>query len=69
MLKVEKNMELDMGATVSIVSEYDYEKRFSFLKLNYDGLRLQYYTNETVDILGHIKVKVKYKNKTLVNGI
>jgi len=56
-------MELDTGASVSIISEYEYRKKFGEIKLETDGLKLQYYTNETVDTLGHIQVNIKYKNK------
>lgn len=57
------SMELDTGASVSIISEYEYRKKFGEIKLETDGLKLQYYTNETVDTLGHIQVNIKYKNK------
>jgi len=58
------NMELDTGASVSIISEYEYRKKFGEIKLETDGLKLQYYhTNETVDTLGHIQVNIRYKNK------
>lgn len=57
------NMELDMGASVLNISEYEYKKKFGEIKLETDRLRLQYYTSETVDTLGHIKVNIKYKNK------
>lgn len=43
------SMELDTGASVSIISEYEYRKKFGEIKLETDGLKLQYYTNETVD--------------------
>lgn len=57
------SMELDTGESVSIISEYEYREKFGEIKLETDGLKLQYYTNETVNTLGHIQVNIKYKNK------
>ncbi|XP_022160085.1 uncharacterized protein LOC111026334 [Myzus persicae] len=69
-IKIEKeiegkivSMELDTGTSVSIISEHEYRKKFGEIKLETDGLKLQYYTNETIDTLGHIQVNIKYENK------
>lgn len=56
-------MELDTGTSVSIISERDYNANFKKIKVKNDGLRLQYYTKETVETMGYIKVNVKYNNK------
>ncbi|VVC36912.1 Integrase, catalytic core,Ribonuclease H-like domain,Reverse transcriptase domain,Aspartic peptidase [Cinara cedri] len=52
-------MELDTGASVSIISEYEYNRSFRDIKLETNGLKLQYYTKEMVDTLGHIRVNIK----------
>lgn len=57
-------MELDTGASVSVISERDYYNKFKDIKIKKDGLKLQYYTNETVETMGYIRVNVKYKNNS-----
>jgi len=56
------SMELDTGASVSIIYESQYIKHFSFKERENDGLKLQYYTNEIVETLRFIRVNVSYNN-------
>ena len=69
-----QKMELDTGASVSILSETDYYENFKAEPLKPSNVVLKTYTNETVTVLGKIHVTVRYGDqvKTLpliiVNG-
>lgn len=56
-MKIERkivDMELDNGASVSIISEYEYRRKFGETKLEIDGLKLQFnfvnYNSHTIQI-------------------
>ena len=51
------NMELDTGASISILSETDYWKYFKHKLLKSGNVVLKTYTNETVSVLGEIFMK------------
>ena len=50
-------MELDTGASISILSETDYWKYFKHKLLKSSNVVLKTYTNETVSVLGEIFMK------------
>ena len=45
-------MELDTGASVSIVSEEAWKKRFAWVPLEKSQIKLRTYTGETLDVIG-----------------
>ena len=55
-----QKMELDTGASVSILSETDYYDNFHTKPLKPSNVMLKTYTNETVPVLGEIHVMVCY---------
>ena len=60
------SMELDTGATLSIISEETYRKLFSAGKaptLKASKAQLKTYTGEVIQILGEIEVKIQYKGQ------
>ena len=59
------NMELDTGASISILSETNYKKYFKHKPLKRSNVVLKTYTNETVFVLGEIDVKVCYGKQEL----
>lgn len=54
-------MKENTGASVLIISEYEYRRMFEDIKLEMVGLKLQYYTNEMLDTLGYIKVNIEIR--------
>ena len=59
-------MELDTGATLSIVSEKTYQSLFSpdaAPELKTSKAKLKTYTEEALNILGEITVTVNYRNQ------
>ena len=59
-------MELDTGATLSIVSENTYNSLFfagKAAKPNNSSAPFKTYTGETINIMGEIPVKVSYNNQ------
>lgn len=44
------NVELNTGSLVSIISEYEYRKKFWDIRLETDGLKLQFHTNVNTNI-------------------
>ena len=59
-------MELDIGATLSVISEQTYHKLFSNGKaptLKTVTTKLTTYTGETIDILGEVEVTFQYKGQ------
>ena len=63
---VELKMEVDTGASVSIISEYTYNKlrTHNMPPLQETTLKLRTYTGETLQIHGAIKVDVIYNDQT-----
>lgn len=59
-------MELDTGATLSVISEETYHKLFSAENaptLKTSKAQLKTYTGEVIPIKGEIEVKVQYKGQ------
>ena len=59
-------MELDTGATLSVISEQAYHKLFSTGKgptLRNIAIQLTTYIGEAIEILGQIEVTVRYKTQ------
>ena len=56
-------MELDTGASVSIVTETTWKDRFPGVQLENTGIQLKTYTGEELRVLGQIQVHVKYENQ------
>ena len=58
----ECSMELDTGASVSIVSEEAWRKRFPTAPLEESQIELRTYTGEALDIIGQANVQVTYQD-------
>ena len=61
---IDLEIELDTGATLSVISEQTYHKSFSAGKappLKTITTQLTTYTGEAIDILGEVEVTVQYK--------
>ena len=56
-------MELDTGASVSIVPEKTWKDRFPGVQLENTGIQLKTCTGEELRVLGQIQVRVKYENQ------
>ena len=67
-------IEVDTGATVSIISEASRTKLFPHLKLHKSKVVLKTYTDEPIQVKGQLNVHVSYKGQTsplklvVVNG-
>ena len=59
----ECSMELDTGASVSIMSEEAWRKRFPTAPLEESQIRLRTYTGEALDIIGQANVQVTYEDQ------
>ena len=62
----DREMELDTGATLSVISEQTYHKLFSTGKaptLRNVMTQLTIYTGEAIEILGEVEVTVQYKSQ------
>ena len=57
------SMELDTGASVSIISEKTYKKWLSSKALQKSTVSLRTYTGEPLDVMGSMEVEVKYKSQ------
>ena len=58
------SMELDTGASVSIMSEEAWKKRFPKAPLEKSTLKLRTYTGEALDIIGQAHLQVAYQDQT-----
>ena len=58
------SMELDTGASVSIMSEEAWKKRFPQAPLEKSAIKLRTYTGEALDIIGQAHVQVAYQDQT-----
>ncbi len=56
-------MELDTGASVSIISEDTWKTKFAGTMLENTEIRLKTYTGEPMRVLGQLRVNVKYHNQ------
>ena len=54
------SMELDTGASVSIISEKTCKKWLSSKALEKSTISLRTYTDEPLDVMGSMEVEVKY---------
>lgn len=59
----ECSMELDTGATVSIMSEEAWRKRFPTAPLEESQIKFRTYTGEALDIIGQANVQVTYQDQ------
>lgn len=59
----ECSMELDTGASVSIMSEEAWRKRFPTAPLDESQIKLRTYTGEAPDIIGQANVQVTYQDQ------
>ena len=60
------NMELDTGASVSLISEATWSKLYSKKKLQRTTTILRTYTGEKIQPLGSCNVEVKYKEESAI---
>ncbi|KAL9984702.1 hypothetical protein ACROYT_G007028 [Oculina patagonica] len=58
------SMELDTGASVSIMSEEAWKKNFPKIPLEESKMKLRTYTGEALEILGQARVEVTYQGQT-----
>ena len=56
-------MELDTGASISIISEETWRTRLPEVKLEQSKIIFKTYISEPMKVLGEIEVSVKYKNQ------
>ena len=59
------SMEVDTGASFSVVSKNTYEKFFSSRTLQRSTVKLKTYTGETLPVFGQITANVQYRNQDL----
>lgn len=59
----ECSMELDTGASVLIMSEEAWRKRFPTAPLEESQIKLRTYTGEALDIIGQANVQVTYQDQ------
>ena len=57
-------MELDTGASLSLISEDSYQKYFSHLQLENSNVKLTTYTGDNIAVLGELHVKVQHGRQT-----
>ena len=57
-------MELDTGASLSLISEDSYQKYFSHLQLENSNVKLATYTGDNMAVLGELHVKVRHGKQT-----
>lgn len=60
---VRLSMELDTGASVSLISERTYHEHFTSTKLTLSDIRLKTYTGEKLKVLGKISALVRYRGQ------
>uniref|UniRef100_H2ZXE1 Peptidase A2 domain-containing protein n=1 Tax=Latimeria chalumnae TaxID=7897 RepID=H2ZXE1_LATCH len=60
------DMQLDTGATVTIVPETVYKKKLSHIPLESTSLQLKTYSGEKIALLGKVKVQVTYGEQSAV---
>ena len=58
---IDLEMELDTGATLSVISEQTYHKSGKAPPLKTITTQLTTYTGEAIEILGEVEVTVQYK--------
>ena len=58
-------MEIDTGASVSVISEQTRKKMLPDVPLSKSTLLLKTYTGEVMPVLGEMKVEVKYRSQTV----
>ena len=54
------HMELDTGASISLISEQTWQKQLREIPLQQTDIRLRTYTGECINVLGQVLVKVEY---------
>jgi len=57
------SMELDTGATVSIISKAKFHQVFPNVNLQHSNVKLHAYSGESISILGQLEVDVIYGNQ------
>ena len=56
-------MELDTGATVSLISQNTFKRFFPGTELQQSSTKLQSYSGESISVLGQLQVDVSYDNQ------
>ena len=64
--KVDLPMELDTGASISVISEVTYYSLFRACKVQPSSLSIKFYTGQEIVILGEIEVNVQYAGQEAV---
>ena len=60
---VDVEMEVDTGASASLMGEDNYSKIFPGHSLNKSEVRLQTYLGEAISVVGSVAVKVEYEGQ------
>ena len=59
----EIKFEIDTGAGITIISEESYNTHFSDMPLTKADIRIKTYTNESIEVVGKLKVEVECKGR------
>jgi len=57
------SMELDTGASVTLVLEQTFQRLFGEQALDPTSIQLRTYSGEAIQVLGQVTVKVSYKQQ------
>ena len=60
------NLNMDTGASLSVISEQQWKNKFPKVKLEDSSVRLRTYTGEELTIIGQAMVKVNYEDQECV---
>ena len=56
-------MEVDTGAAVSLISDVEYQDKFSKYQLHKSNVKLKTYTSESMIVVGEFNAQVKYEDQ------
>ena len=59
--------EVDTGSGITLISESTYQKSLSNYQLSKTNITIKTYANESLNVLGKIKVVVQYKESVFTN--
>ena len=61
---IDFDMELDTGASLTLIGEDNYKQNFPKVKLKQSSVKLKTYTGDLIPVLGEIEVDVKYGDQS-----
>ena len=56
-------MEIDTGASVSLISEKTFDQVWTEKELKVSSVKLRTYTGQTLEVKGYVEVNVEYQNQ------